>query len=94
MAIMKSTGTFVPLPTREDQIDYRVIDRTYMSRNDRVQYVYDCKKKKEDPSIIVKWCRRNFGERGNGWDFYLNQGRVIIEISNDKYKVMYEMWHV
>ena len=60
----------------------------------RTQYTYDCVYRKEDPSVIVKWCRKNFGERGNGWDFYLNQGRVIIEISNDKYKVMYEMWHV
>lgn len=94
MAIMKSTGTFVPLPTREDQIDYRVIDRTYMSRGDRVQYVYDCKKKKEDPSVIVKWCRRNFGERGMGWDFLLTSGNVTIVLWDDKFKTMYELWKV
>jgi hypothetical protein len=58
----------------------------------KTQYTYDCVYRKEDPSIIVKWCRRNFGERGKGWDFILNQGRVIIEIREDKYKVMYEMW--
>lgn len=58
------------------------------------QYTYDCVFRKEDPSVIVKWLRRNFGQRGNGWDFILNQGRVIIEIRNEKYKVMYEMWHV
>jgi hypothetical protein len=58
----------------------------------KTQYTYDCVYRKEDPSIIVKWCRRNFGERGKGWDFILNQGRVIIEIREQKYKVMYEMW--
>jgi len=60
----------------------------------RSQYTYDCVFRNEDPSVIVKWCRRNFGQRGSGWDFYLNQGRVIIEISDSKYKVMYEMWHI
>ena len=60
----------------------------------RSQYTYDCVFRKEDPSVIVKWCRRNFGQRGSGWDFYLNHGRVIIEISDSKYKVMYEMWHL
>ena len=90
----KHTGTFLPLPVREDQIDYRVIDRTYMSRNNRVQYVYDCKGKKEDPTVIVKWCRRNFGERGMGWDFLLTSGNVTIVLWDDKFKTMYELWKV
>lgn len=94
MAIMKSTGTFVSLPIIEDQIDYKVIDRTYMSRGNKVQYVYDCKKKKEDPTVIVKWCRRNFGERGMGWDFLLTSGNVTIVLWDDKFKTMYELWKV
>lgn len=92
MAIMKPTGTFVPLPIRDDQIQYEVIDGTYMGRHNRVQYVYDCKKKKEDPTVIVKWCRRNFGERGVGWDFLFSSGNVIIVLWNDKFKTMYELW--
>jgi len=94
MAIINSTGTFVPLPVKEDEIVYEVIDRTYMSRGNKVQYVYDCKAKKEDPINIVKWCRRNFGERGVGWDFLLTSGNVTIVLWDDKFKTMYEMWKV
>jgi hypothetical protein len=92
MAITKTTGTFVPLPIREDEIQYEVIDRTYLGRGNRVQYVYDCKSRKEDPSVIVKWCRRNFGERGVGWDFLLVSGNVTIILWDDKFKTMYELW--
>jgi hypothetical protein len=92
MAIGISTGTFVPLSVREDQIQYEVIDRTYSDRSNKVQYVYDCKSKKEDPSVIVKWCRRNFGERGVGWDFIFVSGNVTIMLWDDKYKTMYELW--
>jgi hypothetical protein len=91
MAMMKHQGTFLPAtynPSTRANMD------GMLHLGSCSQYTYDCVFRKEDPSIIVKWCRRNFGERGNGWDFYLNQGRVIIEIRNDKYKVMYEMWHV
>jgi hypothetical protein len=65
-----------------------------MNRGNKVQYVYDCKAKKEDPSVIVKWCRRNFGERGIGWDFLLASGNVIIILWDDKFKTMYELWKV
>ena len=92
MGIGLSTGTFLPLPIRDDQIEYEVIDHTYMGRHNRVQYVYDCKGKKEDPSVIVKWCRRNFGERGVGWDFLLTSGNVTIVLWDDKFKTMYELW--
>lgn len=92
MAITKPSGTFVSLPIREDEIEYKVIDRTYMGSGNRVQYVYDCRGKKEDPAVIVKWCRRNFGERGMGWDFLLTSGNVTIILWNDKFKTMYELW--
>ena len=84
-----NTGSFIPAtynPNTKANFD------AVSHLGSRSQYTYDCIFRKEDPSVIVKWCRRNFGERGNGWDFILNQGRVIIEIRNDKYKVMYEMW--
>lgn len=92
MAIGPLNGNFVPLPVKEDEIVYEVIDRTYMSRGNKVQYVYDCKAKKEDPINIVKWCRRNFGERGVGWDFLLTSGNVTIVLWDDKFKTMYELW--
>lgn len=55
-------------------------------------YTYDCRFRKEDPSKIVKWLRKNFGERGHGWDFCLNQKSVIIEIWDTKFVTMYEMF--
>jgi hypothetical protein len=88
MAILNS-GTFLPAtynPATKANMD------GVSHLGSRSLYTYDCVYRKEDPSVIVKWCRRNFGERGNGWDFILNQGRVIIEIREHKYKVMYEMW--
>lgn len=90
MAIARTQGTFVPLP--EDTIKYEVVDRTSYSLGKKTQYVYDCKGKKENPSVIVKWCRRNLGERGMGWDFLLTSGNVTIVLWDDKLKFMYEMW--
>ena len=61
---------------------------------DKKTYVYDCRYRKEDPTKIVKWLRRNFGERGIGWDFHLNKNSVIIEIWHSNLITMYEMWIV
>ena len=66
-------------------------ERTYKSGNKTV-YVRDCEKRKEDPTQLIKWCRRNFGERGVGWDFQFISGCVTIELWEHKYITMYEMW--
>jgi len=92
MAMTPNTGTFVPYKPY-DRVDYQVEDRTYMNRGKKVQHLYDCRSKNEHPSVIVKWCRRNFGERGIGWDFLLTSGNVTIVLWDDKFKTMYEMWH-
>jgi hypothetical protein len=55
-------------------------------------YRRDCRYHKEDPAIIVKWMRRNFGERHQGWDFSLVGGCVTIELWDDRLITMYEMW--
>jgi hypothetical protein len=91
MAITPTTGTFVPYKPY-DKVDYHLVHDN-MDRGNKVQYVYDCRKKKEDPSIIVKWCRRNFGERGVGWDFLLTSGNVTIILWDDKFKTIYELWY-
>lgn len=57
-------------------------------------YNRDCRYHEEDPSIIVKWMRRNFGERHNGWDFSLVGGCINIEIWDDRLITMYEMWQM
>jgi hypothetical protein len=38
--------------------------------------------------------RRNFGERHHGWDFSLAGGCVTIELWDDKFITMYEMWQM
>ena len=68
-------------------------DNNY-TKGDRKFYLRDCKYHKEDPAIIVKWMRRNFGERHQGWDFSLAGGCVAIEIWDDRLMTMYEMWQM
>ena len=40
----------------------------------------------------IKWCRRNFGERGDGWDFAGAGKSLTIFIWSQKLQFMYEMW--
>lgn len=68
-------------------------ERTYKSGGKAV-YVRDCTRRKEDPAQLIKWCRRNFGERGSGWDFQFISGCVTIELWEDKFITMYEMWQM
>lgn len=89
MAIINS-GRLVPVP---GQI-YYTNRETHSVHGKKHIYTYDCRYRKEDPIKIVKWLRKNFGERGVGWDFILNQGSVIIEIWEPKLVTMYEMWIV
>lgn len=46
---------------------------------------------KGDPTEVIKWCRRNFGERGDGWDFS-GGTKVEVTIWSNKLKFMWEMW--
>jgi hypothetical protein len=68
-------------------------DNKYKTGN-RTFYLRDCSYHKEDPSILVKWMRRNFGERHQGWDFSLVGGCVTIELWDDRLITMYEMWQM
>jgi hypothetical protein len=55
---------------------------------------YNCEKPGSKSQIdIIKWCRRNFGARGVGWDFTTLGKNVIITINDEKFKTMYELWH-
>lgn len=40
----------------------------------------------------IQWCRRNFGERGDGWDFTGAYKKVDIIIWSSKLVVMFELW--
>jgi hypothetical protein len=81
-----------PMGTQKINYEEITVPASPRSYNGKTTYVYLCKDLKEDPRTIVKWCRRNFGDRGNGWDFMLTSGNITIEIWNDKLKFMYEMW--
>lgn len=49
-------------------------------------------KGKDTPVTLVKWLRRNLGNRGEGWDFTFSGGYVILDIWEHRLQVMYEMW--
>ena len=68
-------------------------DNNYKDGHKKV-YLRDCLFHKEDPAVIVKWMRRNFGERHQGWDFSLAGGCVTIELWDDRLITMYEMWQM
>ena len=90
MAILK-TGSYSPAyPSAKNHL---CKDAKYKS-GDKTVYNRDCEYHKEDPATIVKWMRRNFGARHHGWDFSLVGGCVTIELWDDKFITMYEMWHM
>ena len=86
-----NTGSFSPASPTNYINGCR--DKKYKNGN-RTVYNRDCKYHKEDPAIIVKWMRRNFGERHQGWDFSLVGGCVTIELWDDRLITMYEMWQL
>ena len=90
MAIMNINGRFAP----STSINSHLCRDSKSKSGHKTVYNRDCSYHKEDPSIIVKWMRRNFGERHQGWDFSLVGGCVTIEIWDDKFKTMYEMWQM
>ena len=47
---------------------------------------------KGDPIHTIKWCRKNFGERGDGWDFTAGTRHVQLTIWSSKLITMYELW--
>lgn len=47
---------------------------------------------KGDPTQTIKWCRKNFGERGDGWDFTAGTRHVQLTIWSSKLFTMYELW--
>ena len=91
MAILKHNEFFHPAyPSASGSL---CRDNKYKSGHKTV-YQRDCRYHKEDPYIIVRWMRRNFGERHQGWDFSLAGGCVTIELWDDRLITMYEMWQM
>lgn len=47
---------------------------------------------KDDTKEVIKWCLRNFGERGDGWDFTAGRKSLQVTIWSSKLITMWEMW--
>jgi hypothetical protein len=70
-----------------------IIDRSEVTtRGDKTIYKIDYRNRKDYPGDHIKWCRRNMGDRGTGWDFMWISELLVIEVWDDKLKFMYEMW--
>jgi hypothetical protein len=83
-----TTNTLVPLIDGSSNFDRSEVT----TRGDKTIYRIDYRHRKDYPTDHIKWCRRNMGYRGNGWDFMWVSEMLIIEVWDDKLKFMYEMW--
>jgi hypothetical protein len=89
MAIANSTGTFMPYAGHTAHEDRSGVETT--SRG-RTIHKIDLRYRKINQVEYIKWCRRNLGDRGSDWDFWLANGVLYIEVWGDKAKFTYEMW--
>jgi hypothetical protein len=61
-------------------------------------YLISCSEAQgKSPLETIKWMRRNFGDRGNGWDFGFSgvsgdRGNIWLELRDEKLIMMFEMW--
>jgi hypothetical protein len=74
------------------ELTYPIIEYVDVIRNNprdtnKVTFVV-----KGDPTQTIKWCRKNFGERGDGWDFTAGTRHVQLTIWSSKLITMYELW--
>ena len=70
----------------EPIIEYVDIVRKNPSDTRKVHF-----KVKGDKYEVIKWCRRNFGDRGDGWDFSGNKD-LEVTIWSSKLVTMWELW--
>lgn len=68
-----------------EYIEYVNAHNDYASKK---HYLVDNK----DSAYHIKWCRRNLGNRGDGWDFAGSGKSLTIIIWSHKLQCMYEMW--
>jgi hypothetical protein len=82
MAITKS-----PFDTIAPYIEF--VEYECLNPRDSNKVIFRCA---GDPATVIKWCRRNFGNRGDGWDFSGSDKAVDITIWSTKLITMYELW--
>jgi len=73
-----------------ENLDYKIteINKNYTNTRDHSEVIYKIEK---NPKTVIQWCRRNFGERGNGWDFSGGKNVNVI-IWSKKLITMWELW--
>jgi hypothetical protein len=45
-----------------------------------------------DPKQVISWCRKNFGDRGDGWDFSGGVHKAEVTIWSKKLITMWNLW--
>lgn len=72
-----------------DDIDYQFVEvvRKNKSDNDKVTF-----KVTDDPQRVISWCRKNFGDRGDGWDFSGGVHKAEVTIWSKKLITMWNLW--
>lgn len=79
--IFSSIGQFEPVIEVVDEVKVNPRDHTGMT------FVI-----KGDVKETIKWCRRNFGNRGDGWDFTAGTRHAQITIWSSRLITMWELW--
>jgi hypothetical protein len=82
MAAIKGLGSFQPM------IEYVDVVRNNTDYTSKKTYI----PKPNDSDEHIRWCRRNLGARGDGWDFAGSGKTLTIFIWSHKLQFMYEMW--
>ena len=72
-----------------EQLVYDFFDVQYKNPRDHTGMTFVIKDYTKE---VIKWCRRNFGERGDGWDFTAGRKHVKVIIWSSKLITMWEMW--
>lgn len=85
---MKPQGTIVPYNHITITEDRSRVE----THNGRTVYSIDLRHRKINEVEHIKWCRRNLGERGSGWDFWMVNQILYVEVWGNKQKFTYELW--
>ena len=65
------------------------IDEVKVNPHDHVGITFTIR---DDTKEVIKWCRRNFGNRGDGWDFTAGKKHVQLTIWSKRLITMWMMW--
>ena len=64
------------------------VDYVPVNPHDHTRKSFDVK---GNPKEVIQWCRRNFGNRGDGWDF-MGGKKVQVIIWSSRLITMWKLW--